>query len=178
MRNRPGLWLVLAALAVGACSSETTLEDDGTDGGRDQTEAATDTPDDLTDVADLPDEAEADAESEADVGEDVVADVPADEAGGGGCTAASAVATTAVTVADFAFEPPCIKVVAGTTVRWTNTGMALHTVTSDPGASVDFDSGALGIGGTFDFTFPAAATVDYHCTPHASAGMRGTVVVE
>jgi plastocyanin len=98
--------------------------------------------------------------------------------GGGGCTAETAVAATDVTVSDFKYVPACIKVAAGATVTWTNAGMASHTVTSDADAPVTFNSGALGSGGTFHFTFPAAGTVGYYCIPHESLGMKGTVVVE
>jgi plastocyanin len=56
--------------------------------------------------------------------------------------------------------------------------MANHTVTSDTGAPVTFDSGALGSGGTFTFTFASPGTVNYHCTPHAGIGMVGTVIVQ
>ena len=98
--------------------------------------------------------------------------------GGVGCTEANATATTSVTVKDYSFDPACIKVSAGDKVTWTNTGMSSHTVTSDSGAAASFDSGALGSAGTFSFTFTTAGTVGYHCTPHQSQGMVGTVVVQ
>jgi plastocyanin len=85
------------------------------------------------------------------------------------------VATTSVTVQDFSFNPACIVVQAGATVTWTNTGMPTHTVTSDTGT---FDSGALGNGGTFTFTFASPGTVNYHCIPHQGLGMVGTVIVQ
>lgn len=88
-----------------------------------------------------------------------------------------AVATSSVTVADFSFTPQCIQVPLGTTVTWTNTGMPIHTVTSDPGAPVSFDSGPLGENGVFTFTFNQVGVVDYHCTPHQNLGMVGTVIV-
>jgi plastocyanin len=150
------LFLALAATGV-SCADDSGTTDDG---GGDAADADTDSP----------------AEAEAEAGADA-ADVPADE-GGSGCTAATAVGTTAVTVADFSFTPGCIRVSAGATVTWTNTGLPTHTVTSDPGAPVTFNSGALGTGGTFSFAFPSAATVPYHCTPHELMGMRGTVIVE
>ena len=107
----------------------------------------------------------------------------ADAGPDGGLTATcilggSPVATNAVTVANYSFTPACIKIAKGSKVTWTNTGMASHTVTSDPGGVATFDSGALGTGGTFDFTFPASGSVDYHCIPHESLGMKGTVIVE
>lgn len=88
------------------------------------------------------------------------------------------VATMSVGVQDFSFNPACIVVPAGSAVTWTNSGMASHTVTSDTGAPVTFDSGALGSGGTFTFTFASPGTVNYHCTPHAGIGMVGTVIVQ
>jgi len=88
------------------------------------------------------------------------------------------VATTSVTVQDFSFDPACIVVQAGATVTWTNTGMPIHTVTSDTGAPVTFDSGALGSGGAFTFTFANPGTVNYHCIVHQSGGMVGTVIVQ
>jgi plastocyanin len=102
------------------------------------------------------------------------ADVSASHCGNGG----SPVATAAVTVVNSRFDPPCIAVSAGSTVTWTNTGMPTHTVTSDPGAPVAFDSDSLGTGGTFSFAFSSPGVVNYHCTPHESLGMKGTVIVE
>jgi plastocyanin len=90
----------------------------------------------------------------------------------------SPVATTSVTAKDFSFDPVCISVAAGSKVTWTNTGMASHTVTSDTGAPVSFDSGAMGTDGIFEFTFASPGTVNYHCTPHVSLGMTGTVIVQ
>jgi hypothetical protein len=53
-----------------------------------------------------------------------------------------------------------------------------HTVTSDSGAPVAFDSGALGSGGSFQFTFTSPGVVGYHRIPHAAFGMVGAVIVE
>ncbi len=67
-----------------------------------------------------------------------------------------------------------LTIPVGTTVTWTNEdpGM-LHTVTADDGS---FDSGFLEEGQTWSYTFDAAGTFDYHCTPHP--WMRARVVVE
>ena len=89
----------------------------------------------------------------------------------------AAVATSSVTVADFSFTPKCIQVPLGTTVTWTNTGQATHTVTSDAGSAVTFDSGPLGENGVFTFTFNQVGEIDYHSTPFESLGMVGTVIV-
>jgi plastocyanin len=85
--------------------------------------------------------------------------------------AASATSGNAVTIVDFGFNPGSITVKAGTTVTWTNTGVT-HTVTSNTGL---FDSGHLGSGGTFTFTFSKAGTYAYHCAIHSA--MKGEVTV-
>jgi plastocyanin len=71
------------------------------------------------------------------------------------------------------FNPNPITVAVGTTVTWNNNDTTAHTVTSNTGA---FDSGPLGGGRTFSFTFQTAGTYQYHCTFHA--GMVGSVVVQ
>lgn len=93
-------------------------------------------------------------------------------------TGGAPLAATSVTVQDFSFNPACIVVPAGSTVTWTNTGMPTHTVTSDTGAPVTFDSDPLGSGGAFTFTFANPGTVNYHCIPHQGLGMVGTVIVQ
>jgi len=91
--------------------------------------------------------------------------------GASAAPAASATSGNAVTIVDFGFNPGTITVKAGTTVTWTNTGVT-HTVTSNAGL---FDSGHLGSGDTFTFTFSKAGTYAYHCTIHSS--MKGEVTV-
>ncbi|MCL4558047.1 MAG: plastocyanin/azurin family copper-binding protein [Deltaproteobacteria bacterium] len=99
-----------------------------------------------------------------------------------GCTVTTATATTSVTASDsnytFAFTPSCIKISSGQTVTWTNAGSMNHTVTSDSGAPVTFDSGSLSPGQTFSHTFSSPGTIGYHCTYHVSYGMKGTVIVQ
>ena len=77
-----------------------------------------------------------------------------------------------VEIRDFAFAPNIIIVAVGTTVRWTNTGVVNHTVTSNTGV---FDSNALGSGGSFEYRFDAPGTYAYHCAFHPE--MTGTVIV-
>jgi plastocyanin len=106
---------------------------------------------------------------------------PSDSGTGSGLTCpkgGSPVATTSVTVADFSFTPECIVVSAGSTVTWTNTGVPVHSVTSDTGAPLTFDSGPLGSAGIFHWTFDSPGTVNYHCSVHQSLGMVGTVMVQ
>jgi plastocyanin len=64
------------------------------------------------------------------------------------------------------------EVPVGTTVVVTNTDSTQHTWTALDGT---FDSGALGEGDTFEFTFTEAGTFDYRCNFHPS--MTGTIVV-
>jgi plastocyanin len=64
-----------------------------------------------------------------------------------------------------AYGPSQLDVLPGKTVRWSNVSQRTHTVTSDTGV---FDSGHLGPGGRFDFTFNQPGTNQYHCTIHSS----------
>lgn len=89
----------------------------------------------------------------------------------------TAVEASSVTVADLSFAPQCITVRLGTTVTWTNTGLPIHTVTSEPNAAVAFDSGPLGQDGVFSFTFNQTGVVDYSSAPYQGQGMVGTVIV-
>lgn len=95
---------------------------------------------------------------------------------GGSSSAPSAAASTvsgdAVSIANLSFEPAAITVSVGTTVTWTNTDSASHTVTADDGS---FKSDTLATGATFSQTFATAGTFAYHCSIHSS--MTGTVTV-
>jgi plastocyanin len=77
-----------------------------------------------------------------------------------------------VSMQDDSFSQSEIAVPPGTTVRWTNEGRRVHTVTSDKGL---FNSLDLNPGEAFSFTFNRAGTYSYHCKHHAN--MRGTVTV-
>jgi plastocyanin len=79
----------------------------------------------------------------------------------------------AATIVDFGYEPTTLTIPAGTTVTWTNTGNAPHTVTADDGS---FDSGNLSGGATFSQAFAKAGTFAYHCTIHSS--MTATITVQ
>ncbi len=82
-------------------------------------------------------------------------------------------AAVSVTIQNYAFDPGNLTVKTGTTVTWTNMDSVNHTVTSDTGL---FDSGELGKGGTFSYTFDKAGVYTYYCIPH-HARMQGTVTV-
>jgi plastocyanin len=86
--------------------------------------------------------------------------------------APSAGTGSAVSIANFSFQPAAITISVGTTITWTNTDSAVHTVTADDGS---FTSDRLGSGATFSQTFATAGTFAYHCSIHAS--MKGTVTV-
>ena len=79
----------------------------------------------------------------------------------------------AVSIQNFAFVPPNLSVVSGTTVTWTNTDAVQHTVSSDDGHT--FDSSAFGQGQTFQFTAGAPGTYTYTCRIHPF--MHGTLTV-
>jgi amicyanin len=90
----------------------------------------------------------------------------------GGGPPAAPVGPDAVNIDGFAFAPATLTVKAGSTVTWTNKDEDPHTVVAGGGA---FRSQALGSGGIYSFTFPAAGTFDYICSIHPF--MHGTVVV-
>lgn len=77
-----------------------------------------------------------------------------------------------VSIANLAFNPASLTVVAGTTVTWKNNDNTTHTVTANNGA---FNSGALNPGATFSFTFNQPGTFDYHCMIHPF--MTGSITV-
>jgi|SRR6266511_3377917 plastocyanin len=70
------------------------------------------------------------------------------------------------------FSPNPVEVKVGETVTWINDDSGRHTVTSKDGV---FDSGIMGKGQSFSFTFDKAGEYPYFCSPHP--GMVGTVVV-
>jgi plastocyanin len=86
------------------------------------------------------------------------------------------VEATAVSIQDFAFDPPHIQVTVGDTVTWTQgTDEEPHTATATDDAKT-FDSGTLtDEGETFDFTFDEAGEFPYFCEIHPE--MLGLVTV-
>jgi plastocyanin len=71
------------------------------------------------------------------------------------------------------FSPNPIEVKVGETVTWINDDdSGRHTVTSKDGV---FNSGMMGRGQSFSYTFDKAGEYPYFCEPHPS--MVGTVVV-
>jgi plastocyanin len=80
--------------------------------------------------------------------------------------------TSAVSIVDFGFEPADLTVTAGTTVTWTNTGAATHTVKWSDGTP---ESTGLTNGATYQRTFDTAGSFPYVCGIHGS--MSGTITV-
>jgi len=79
---------------------------------------------------------------------------------------------TAVGIKDNAFDPATLNVQVGTTVRWTNNGKNVHTVTASDGK---WDSGDLAAGATYSVTFSTPGTYKYYCKHHKN--MEGSIVV-
>lgn len=65
---------------------------------------------------------------------------------------------------------------AGDTVTWNWYANGTHSVVSEPNAAESFDSGLLGPGSTFSYTFTQVGTNDYICGPHPN-NMFGTITV-
>ncbi|HKT60965.1 MAG TPA: plastocyanin/azurin family copper-binding protein [Gemmatimonadales bacterium] len=76
------------------------------------------------------------------------------------------------------FVPTNLTVVVGTTVTWEWVdNLFAHNVVPDD-ASTPAQSGGLVSGPhTYEYTFNAIGTFQYHCQAHGSAGMVGTVTV-
>jgi len=93
---------------------------------------------------------------------------PAGDQGGAGASGDK------IEVKEFAFSPKSTTVKAGTTVTWTFSDSAAHSVEpvggSEPKKSPDEKSG-----GTFTFTFSKPGNFTYRCGIHNY--MTGTVVV-
>jgi len=66
------------------------------------------------------------------------------------------------------------KIKVGEKVVWSNADAMPHTVTSTDGGPLN--SGQLGKGGEYSFTFKEPGTYNYYCSYHPS--MKGTVIVE
>ena len=76
------------------------------------------------------------------------------------------------------FVPEVVNIKSGDTVKWINNDSAPHTATAgtpDTGPSGQFDSGIMGPGSTWEYTFNEAGEIPYYCTLHP--WMLGTVVV-
>jgi len=80
------------------------------------------------------------------------------------------IAPRTVAITDSSFNPASLtQVTPGSLVQWTNNGPSSQTVTDSSGMSF-FDSGTLGVGGTFTQMFAGAGTYNYKSTPTALTG--------
>lgn len=81
-----------------------------------------------------------------------------------------------VSMGDNYYSLQNITVTAGTRIVWTNNGTSPHTITSTTGI---FESGNIGSGSTYSYTFNTPGTYNYFCRFHGSpnSGMTGTVIV-
>lgn len=82
-----------------------------------------------------------------------------------------------VIIVDSAYENKMTTIPVGTTVTWIHDGQYPHTVTFDDGS---VDSGNLGGGSTFSYTFDQPGSYPYYCTYHGGpvgSGMSGTIIV-
>jgi plastocyanin len=101
-------------------------------------------------------------------------DSDSEEGGGGGGGETSGAGT--VEIESSRFAPEELTVDAGTSVEFVNLDGFDHTVTSDDGSALEFDSGALGQDESFTQAFDEAGSFDYFCQIHPT--MRGTITVE
>ena len=93
---------------------------------------------------------------------------------GGSSTNTPAIAPTApnsINIQNFAFNPGTLTVKKGTAVTWINNDSATHQI-----KSATFNSGQLGKGQSFSFTFDTAGSFDYSCAIHPS--MTGKIIAE
>jgi plastocyanin len=77
------------------------------------------------------------------------------------------------TMSQYAFVPGNLTVKAGTVVTWYNDDEINHTVASQ---ALNFNSGNMGQGSAFSFTFKDPGEYEIRCTIHA--GMRAKVIVQ
>jgi plastocyanin len=87
------------------------------------------------------------------------------------------------------FDPVEVHVSVGDTVRWTNKGILVHTVTFDPKQAITaadvvlpagvapFGSDDLNQEDAYSHSFKAKGTYKYVCKYHEAMGMTGTVIV-
>ncbi len=104
----------------------------------------------------------------------------------GGNSTTQPVTNDEVTIELIAFKPASLTVHSGDTVIWNQLDPGFHTITSGTveqgGAGVTqhpdgkFDSGRVGTGGTYEFTFAEPGIYPYYCQIHP-ATMRAEIQV-
>jgi len=78
-----------------------------------------------------------------------------------------------VKIDNFTFNPPALKVKAGTVVTWTNEDDIPHSVVA---ASRAFKSRALDTDEKYSFAFTTPGSYEYFCSLHPH--MKATIIVE
>ena len=96
------------------------------------------------------------------------------KAGDTGSSGAEEGATTAVTAADFAFQPTSVSVGAGGTIQLTNEDDAEHSFTADD-AGIDIDADG-GQSVTVEVGDAEPGTYDFYCKYHKDS-MTGTLEI-
>lgn len=86
---------------------------------------------------------------------------------------------TTVTLGGTSFTPGNVTITRGSTVRW-HVNNGVHTVTPDNPNQLGVwtGTGALSTGEEFEHTFTIPGVYHYHCIPHESLGMVGTITVQ
>jgi plastocyanin len=109
--------------------------------------------------------------------------------GGVGSARAAAAVTVKMSDTPPKFLPEKVTIKAGQTIEWINNAQTLHSVDADPSMVQDpkdvvlpagakpFDSGFMGPGAKYDYTFTTPGTYKYTCVPHEKDGMKGEVQV-
>lgn len=85
-------------------------------------------------------------------------------------SSSSASLSESVNIQNFKFSPTSLTIKAGTTVTWTNSDSAPHTI-----KSAQFNSPVLATSQTFSFKFITVGIYDYSCGIHPS--MTGKIIV-
>ena len=83
-----------------------------------------------------------------------------------------------ITIAGFAYQPGELEIQPGDKVTWVNSDSSAHTATSQDGAPLEFDSGDLAQGDSFEFVFEGVSSGDeipYICSHHGF--MSGKITV-
>ena len=85
-------------------------------------------------------------------------------------------AVVKVSIGDNFYKPKTLTVVRGQSISWRNAGGVAHTVTSDSGSAVKFDSGTLQPGAVYALKPGTVGKLTYHCTIHGTV-QSGTITV-
>jgi plastocyanin len=77
----------------------------------------------------------------------------------------------------YIFQPASVTIKAGSVIVWIDMSDAPHTITSDPGAPISFNTTSnVTQDHTFALIFTTSGTYPYHCNIHPTT-MKGTITV-